>query len=114
MPHPHSTLLNHPVHRAPARGQMLGALGAAKALAPMTVAMAQGRCGGDRAGTSACDTTPAKAPFAPTGWKTVALDHFAVQATDYKKEAAYYAALMNWKLRSEKISRSRLGCRTAR
>jgi len=70
-------------------------------LAPITIVSAQGRCGGDRAGTAACDTTPAKAPFAPTGWKTVALDHFAIQATDYKKEAAYYSTLMNWKLRSD-------------
>jgi len=41
------------------------------------------------------------APFAPTGWTTVALDHFAIQATDYQREAAYYSALMNWTLRSE-------------
>ena len=60
---------------------------AALALASVTVASAQGRCGGDRAGSPACDTTPVKAPFAPTGWQTVALDHFSVQATDYKKEA---------------------------
>jgi catechol 2,3-dioxygenase-like lactoylglutathione lyase family enzyme len=72
------------------------------AIAPFPhVAAAQGRCGGDRAGTPACDTMPAKAPFAPTGWKTVALDHFAMRAADYKKEAAYYATLMNWKVRSD-------------
>lgn len=70
-------------------------------LAPWTFAAAQGRCGGERAGTQPCDTTPATLPFAPTGWKTVALDGFAVQATDYKKEAAYYATLMNWKVRSD-------------
>src|SRR5213075_795396 len=69
--------------------------------APLNLAAAQGRCGGDRAGTPACDTTPAKLPFAPTGWKTVALDHFSIQATDYRKEAAYYATLMNWKMRSD-------------
>ena len=84
MPHPHSTLFNDPNPGVRSRGFVLGAIGAALALAPMTVAMAQGRCGGDRAGTPACDTTPAKAPFAPTGWKTIALDHFSVQATDYK------------------------------
>ncbi len=66
-----------------------------------TIVSAQGRCGGERAGTPACDTTPAKLPFAPTGWKTVALDHFSIQATDYKREAAYYATLMNWKVRSD-------------
>lgn len=68
---------------------------------PFSIGTAQGRCGGARAGTPACDTTPAKPPFAATGWKTVALDHFAIQASDYKKEAAYYATLMNWKVRSD-------------
>ena len=68
---------------------------------PLTAASAQGRCGGDRATTPACDTTPAKFPFAPTGWKTVALSHFTVQATDVRREAAYYGALMNWTLRSD-------------
>jgi len=83
-------------------GRLLGgALGVALSFAPPTVASAQGRCGGDRAGTAMCDTTPAKAPFAATGWKTVALDHFSIQATDYKKEAAYFSTLMNWKLRSD-------------
>lgn len=77
------------------------ALGVVLAVAPLGVASAQGRCGGARAGMPACDTTPAKAPFAPTGWKTVALDHFAMQATDYRREAAYYVTLMNWKLRSD-------------
>ena len=106
MPHPHSTLFNDPNPGVRSRGLVLVAIGAALALAPMTVAIAQGRCGGDRAGTPACDTTPAKAPFAPTGWKTIALDHFSVQATDYKKEAAYYTALMNWKLRSDNGSQA--------
>ena len=74
---------------------------AAFALAPLGLVSAQGSCGGARAGTPACDTTPAKAPFAATGWKTVALDHFSMQATDPKREAAYYATLMNWKVRSD-------------
>ena len=51
--------------------------------------------------TVACTKTPAKAPFAPTGWKTVAVDHFEMQAVDYKKEAGYYDALMNWKVRAD-------------
>src|ERR1043166_847243 len=76
-------------------------LAIATALIP-SVASAQGQCKGRPAeGTPACDTTPAKAPFAPTGWKTVALDHFSMQTVDYKKEAAYYNALMNWKVRSD-------------
>lgn len=81
------------------RRQLLTALGFAVAARPLSV-FAQGQCGGARAGTPGCDTTPAKLPFEPTGWKTVLLDHFSVQVADYEKEAAYYAALMNWKIRS--------------
>ena len=82
------------------RRQLLMALGIAVAARPAS-AFAQGQCGGGRAGTPDCDTTPAKLPFDPTGWKTVLLDHFSCQAADYQKEAAYYAALMNWKIRSD-------------
>jgi catechol 2,3-dioxygenase-like lactoylglutathione lyase family enzyme len=82
------------------RRRLLQALGIAVAVRP-TMALAQGQCGGARAGTPECDTTPAKLPFEPTGWKTVLLDHFSVQVADYAKEAAYYAALMNWKIRSD-------------
>jgi len=82
------------------RRQLLIALGAAVAIRPAT-AFAQGQCGGARAGSPDCDTTPAKLPFEPTGWKTVLLDHFSCQVADYPKEAAYYAALMNWKIRSD-------------
>ena len=81
------------------RRQLLAALGFAVAARPLSV-FAQGQCGGARAGTPGCDTTPAKSPFEPTGWKTVLLDHFSVQVADVEKEAAYYAALMNWKIRS--------------
>ena len=63
--------------------------------------LAQGQCGGARAGTPECDPTPAKLPFASTGWTTVLLDHLSCQVADYPKEAAYYAALMNWKIRSD-------------
>jgi catechol 2,3-dioxygenase-like lactoylglutathione lyase family enzyme len=78
------------------------ALGLALVVAPLGVATAQGGCKGTpRAGTPACDTVEAPAPFAPTGWKTVAVDHFDMQAADYKKETAYYATLMNWKVRSD-------------
>ncbi len=82
------------------RRQLLMALGVAVAVRPAS-AFAQGQCGGARAGTPDCDTTPAKLPFEATGWKTVLLDHFSCQAADYSKEAAYYAALMNWKIRSD-------------
>jgi predicted enzyme related to lactoylglutathione lyase len=84
------------------RRTLLQALGVAAAAAmPLNSVFGQGRCGGARAGTPDCDTTPAKAPFAPTGWKTVYMDHFSLQCADYKKEAAYYATLMNWKIRSD-------------
>jgi len=39
--------------------------------------------------------------FASTGWKTVALDHITFQMSDYRKEAAFYIALMGWTLRSD-------------
>jgi len=39
--------------------------------------------------------------FASTGWKTVALDHVTFEMADYRKEAAFYIALMGWKLRSD-------------
>src|SRR4029079_5672376 len=82
------------------RRQLFAALGIAAAIRPVSL-FAQGQCGGARAGTPACDTTPAKLPFEATGWKTVLLDHFSCQVADYQKEAAYYAALMNWKIRSD-------------
>jgi catechol 2,3-dioxygenase-like lactoylglutathione lyase family enzyme len=82
------------------RRQLLTALGMAAAIRPAS-AFAQGQCGGAKKGTPECDPTPAKLPFEPTGWKTVLLDHFSCQAADYAKEAAFYAALMNWKIRSD-------------
>jgi catechol 2,3-dioxygenase-like lactoylglutathione lyase family enzyme len=82
------------------RRHLLQALGLAVALRP-AAAFAQGQCGGARAGSPECDPTPAKLPFEATGWKTVLLDHLSCQVADYPKEAAYYAALMNWKIRSD-------------
>ncbi len=84
------------------RRQLFHALGVAAAATALPLNLfAQGRCGGDRAGTPGCDTAPAKAPFEPTGWNTVYMDHFSMACVDHKKEAAYYAALMNWKVRSD-------------
>ncbi|MFA5909639.1 MAG: hypothetical protein WC815_12740 [Vicinamibacterales bacterium] len=82
------------------RRQLLQALGIAAVVRPAS-AFAQGQCGGALKGTPQCDPTPAKAPFAPTGWKTVMLDHFSLQVADYSKEAAYYATLMSWPVRSD-------------
>jgi catechol 2,3-dioxygenase-like lactoylglutathione lyase family enzyme len=83
------------------RRQLLQALGLAAVATPFANALGQGRCGGARAGTPGCDTTPAPPPFEPTGWKTVYMDHFSLQSADFKREAAFYVALMNWKIRSE-------------
>src|SRR6188472_1337748 len=94
------TLLNEFDRGRLSRRRLLQALGVAVALSPAS-AFAQGQCGGAKAGTPECDTTPAKLPFEPTGWKTVLLDHFSCQAVDYAKEAAFYQALMNWPVRSD-------------
>jgi catechol 2,3-dioxygenase-like lactoylglutathione lyase family enzyme len=82
------------------RRQLLQALGIATVAAPLS-AFAQGSCGGANAGTPRCNTTPFPPPFEPTGWKTVLLDHFSMHVVDYQKEAAYYSALMGWKVRSD-------------
>ena len=71
----------------------------AMAAAPRA-ATAQGRC--IRAyGTPACNTDPIPPVFAKTGWHTTGLDHIAFRVADAKKEAAFYAALMGWKVRSD-------------
>ena len=83
------------------RSVLCAALGLALSV-PMSAAIGQGGCKGrPNEYTPICDTTHAPAPFASTTWKTTGLDHFTMHAVDYKKEAAYYMALMNWKLRSD-------------
>jgi catechol 2,3-dioxygenase-like lactoylglutathione lyase family enzyme len=83
------------------RRQLFQALGVIGASVPLARAVAQGACAGrDRDTTAACNHTPMKAPFEPTGWKTVLLDHFTMRVTDAEREAAFYAALMGWKVRS--------------
>jgi catechol 2,3-dioxygenase-like lactoylglutathione lyase family enzyme len=57
-------------------------------------------------GSPNCVTSPIAAVFAPTGWKTVALDHITFRVADYRKEAAFYAALMGWRPRSDDGSRA--------
>jgi len=75
------------------------------ALAP-ALTFAQGHCR-DGYGTRDCPlteevaTAPIKPLFAPTGWKTVALDHITFLMPDYQKETAFFIALMGWKLRSD-------------
>jgi catechol 2,3-dioxygenase-like lactoylglutathione lyase family enzyme len=78
---------------------VLKALGLATVGAPLS-AFGQGRC--LRAtGTPGCSAAPVPPVFAPTGWKTVAIDHLTFDVADYRKEAAFYVALMGWKVRSD-------------
>ena len=86
---------------------MLRVFGASAAGAPFAASLfGQGRCHNGY-NTPACPmtkevaTAPIKPPFAATGWKTVALEHISFQVPDYRKEAAFYIALMGWKLRSD-------------
>jgi catechol 2,3-dioxygenase-like lactoylglutathione lyase family enzyme len=63
-------------------------------------AAAQGRC--IRAyGTPACNTDPIKPVFERTGWRTTGLDYITFRVAEPQKEAAFYAALMGWRLRSD-------------
>ncbi len=89
------------------RRRMLRILAAATAgisFAPVVVG--QGYCR-DGYETKACPlpsevaTAPIKPVFAPTGWQTTAIDHLSFQVADYRKEAAFYAALLGWTLRSD-------------
>jgi catechol 2,3-dioxygenase-like lactoylglutathione lyase family enzyme len=89
------------------RRDVLRTLGAAAVGAPFAAsAFGQGGCR-DGYGTPSYALTPevAMAPikraFAPAAWKTVALDHITFRVPDYRKEAAFYIALMGWKLRSD-------------
>src|SRR5262245_30068427 len=98
-----TTLFNDYDRGRLSRRQLLQALGFAVAAAPLSsTVFAQGQCGDRRrAGSPGCETTPAPPSFESTGWKTVLLDHFSMHVADYQKEAAYFAALMNWKVRSD-------------
>jgi predicted enzyme related to lactoylglutathione lyase len=83
------------------RRQLFQALGLAAVSLPLARALGQGSCAGrDRDTSVACNHTPFKAPFDPTGWRTVLLDHFDMQVTDPEREAAFYAAFLGWKVRS--------------
>jgi hypothetical protein len=46
-------------------------------------------------------TAPIPELFAPTGWKTIGLESFTIDVADYRKEAAFYAALLGWTLRED-------------
>ena len=82
------------------RRQLIHALGAAAVGAPLASVFAQGRCR-LKLGDPGCDTTAIKPVFAATGWNTVLLDNISMQVVDYQREAAFFIALMGWKLRSD-------------
>jgi catechol 2,3-dioxygenase-like lactoylglutathione lyase family enzyme len=90
----------------------VGAAGvAAAATFPARAIFGQGRCG-DGYGTAACPlsaavaTAPIKPVFAPTGWKTVALDQITFETPDYEREGAFFEALLGWKVRSDNGKRA--------
>jgi catechol 2,3-dioxygenase-like lactoylglutathione lyase family enzyme len=43
---------------------------------------------------------PAPAPFEPTGWNTLYLDHISFEVPDYRRSAAFYQALLGWTVRT--------------
>ncbi len=92
-------LLKHHDRGAISRRRLLQLLGVTAVSAPLA-GLAQGRCM-TTFGIPACNTDPIPPLFAPTGWKTTSLDHVSFQVADYRKEAAFYIALMGWKLRSD-------------
>lgn len=88
--------------------QLLGAWRVLTALAVTLIvtfgspkpAFCQGSC--IRAyGTPACNTEPISPVFARTGWRTTALDHITFRVAEPQQEAAFYAALMGWTVRSD-------------
>ena len=81
------------------RRKALYAMGAAAVGAPLSLS-AQGRCM-LTFGTPSCNTAGIAPLFEATGWRTLALDHMTFRAANYRQEAAFYIALMGWKLRGD-------------
>ncbi len=88
------------------RRQLLQIAGTVPFAAPLSTAFGQGRCR-DGYGRPGCPltadqaTAPIPPVFAPTGWRTVALDHLTFDVADYRKEATFYTAVMGWTLRAD-------------
>jgi catechol 2,3-dioxygenase-like lactoylglutathione lyase family enzyme len=47
-------------------------------------------------------------PFAPTGWKTVWLDHMSLRVSNYKRSASFYAGLLGWQRTYDEGSQNEL------
>jgi catechol 2,3-dioxygenase-like lactoylglutathione lyase family enzyme len=60
----------------------------------------------NRRTTPASGKTSAPAPFESTNWKTVWLDHISFEASNYKESAAFYHALLGWKLGDDEGSQN--------
>jgi catechol 2,3-dioxygenase-like lactoylglutathione lyase family enzyme len=66
-----------------------------------TLKLTDGSKHGRHRGT-AKGTLPAAAPFEPTNWRTVWLDHISFACPNYKESVAFYQALLGWRpLRDE-------------
>ena len=50
---------------------------------------------------SAAPAAPIPQAVAPTGWKTVWLDHISYAVSDYRKSTAFYRDLMGWTIRND-------------
>ena len=53
----------------------------------------------NRRKTPAEGKLPAPAPFAPTNWNTLYLDHISFEVPDYRRSAAFYQALLGREMR---------------
>ncbi len=100
-------MTDHHGSSALTRRRMLALTGGSVAAGSfLTDAYAQGGC---RDGFSqgrcplpmAQATAPIREVFESTGWKTTALEHVLMDVADYRSEAAFYIALMGWKLRED-------------
>ena len=49
--------------------------------------------------TPANGKLPSPAPFEPTGWNTLYLDHISFEVPDFRRSAAFYQALLGWEMR---------------
>ena len=54
------------------------------------------RSGSTRARLPFTEVLPAPAPFEPTGWRTVWLDHLSYSVSNYKKSVSFYQNLLGW------------------